>query len=306
MLGVVTLFWGVSFPVIKAITSINRGFAPGGGTWYLASMALAPRFALAAVLMAALELRRGGLPRRGEVLRGAAIGLLASAGMLLQTDGLQYADASVSAFLTQFSAILIPLWLALVGRRAPGPRVWAGCILVLAGAGVLGHVSLHAFRLGRGEWETLLASVFFMWQILLVGRGDACGLRAGSVTLAMFTTQGVVYSALAAATAPGLPSLLRPWTSVPWVGLTVILAVVCTLGAFGVMNAWQPKISATEAGLIYCLEPLSASVLALFVPAWISAWAGIHYPNESLTMSLFIGGGLITLANLLVLVRPIE
>ncbi len=69
------------------------------------------------------------------------------------------------------------------------------------------------------------------------------------------------------------------------------------------MNTWQPKISATEAGLIYCIEPVFGSIMALFLPAWFSVWAVITYPNELATWTLVVGGGLITLANLLVQLR---
>ena len=37
------------------------------------------------------------------------------------------------------------------------------------------------------------------------------------------------------------------------------------------MNKWQRWISATEAGLIYCLEPVIATILSSFLPGWISA-----------------------------------
>jgi hypothetical protein len=70
------------------------------------------------------------------------------------------------------------------------------------------------------------------------------------------------------------------------------------------MNAWQPKITATEAGLIYCVEPIFASVMALFLPAVFSAWAGINYPNELATWTLLVGGGLVTLANVILQLRP--
>jgi len=70
------------------------------------------------------------------------------------------------------------------------------------------------------------------------------------------------------------------------------------------MNKWQPKITSTEAGLIYCVEPLFASIFVLFVPAIFSRWAGIDYPNEHATWSLVVGGGLITLANVVVQMSP--
>jgi drug/metabolite transporter (DMT)-like permease len=77
------------------------------------------------------------------------------------------------------------------------------------------------------------------------------------------------------------------------------LVILCTLGGYLFMNRWQRHVTATEAGLIYCVEPVLTSLLALFLPAWISTWAGINYTNETLTARLLIGGGLVTVANLL-------
>ena len=78
------------------------------------------------------------------------------------------------------------------------------------------------------------------------------------------------------------------------------LVVFCTFGGYLLMNRWQPHVTATQAGLIYCFEPIFASVFALFLPAWFSGWATIDYANEKLTANLLIGGGLITMANVLI------
>ena len=81
----------------------------------------------------------------------------------------------------------------------------------------------------------------------------------------------------------------------------VILVGPCTLLSFIWMNRWQPHVSATTAGLIYCLEPVFTSLFALFLPGWFSAMARVAYANESITAPLIIGGGLILLANVLVI-----
>jgi len=70
------------------------------------------------------------------------------------------------------------------------------------------------------------------------------------------------------------------------------------------MNAWQPKITATEAGLIYSVEPIFGSLMALYLPAVFSVWAAINYANESATWNLLVGGGFITFANVLIQLRP--
>jgi hypothetical protein len=44
--------------------------------------------------------------------------------------------------------------------------------------------------------------------------------------------------------------------------------------------------------------------MALFLPALFSKWAGFDYRNEELTWHLLVGGGLITLANVLIQLNP--
>ena len=89
-----------------------------------------------------------------------------------------------------------------------------------------------------------------------------------------------------------------PWLAI-W-GLTLALVLLCTVFNFLIMNAWQRCVSATEAGLIYCIEPVIATILSAFLPGWISRAASITYTNETLTWSLLVGGVMIVSATVLV------
>ena len=301
---VANLLWGLSFPLIKALVFAHRQVLPASGTWFITAYTVAPRFLLAALGLALVLWNKLGSFSRLEIRQGLLLGLTAGAGMLFQNDGLQFTPASVSAFLTQLYAVMIPVWLAWRLRRRPSGTVLACCALVLTGVAVLGRFDFQAMRLGRGEVETLLSSVFFMMQILVLGLDDGAGNRALPVTLVMFATEAVLFTGLALATAARPADLLAPWTSGPWLAFTGLLTVFCTLGAFILMIRWQPKITTTEAGLIYCIEPVFASAMALFLPARFSAWAGFDYANERLTWHLLAGGGLVTLANVLIQLQP--
>ena len=296
--------WGLSFPLIKAVTLLHAELVPAAGTWFSAVYTVAPRFLLAVAVLLVLRPREAWRANAGERRQGLLLGLFTAAGLLLQNDALQFTSASTSAFLTQFYAIMIPVWLALRGRVNPGGRVWLCCALVLAGVAILGRFDWRELRLGRGEWETLLCSVFFMGQILTLERGEFAGNRADRVTFVMFATQAVVFSSFALVLAPDAATLAAPWGNGAWLGCTAALALACTIGAFSIMVAFQPRITATEAGLIYCIEPIFASALALFLPGWLSAWAGINYPDETATWTLLLGGGLITAANVILQLRP--
>lgn len=304
MLVLATLFWGLSFPLMKAIVLVHGQVWPGSPGWFVTAMTVAPRFLFATAILAVWRLRPGWRATALEWKQGVVIGLFAAAGMLLQSDGLQYTAASTSAFLTQFYAILIPVYLAVRSRLNPGRYVWIACALVLAGVAVLGHFNWRDLALGRGEAETLLASFFFMGQILWLERPEFANNRADRITLIMFATQGVLFGGMALGTAPAWEAIWSVAQSPSWLGYTLALTVVCTIGAYSIMNTWQPRITSTEAGLIYCVEPIFGSVMALFLPAIFSVWSAIHYPNETMTTHLLLGGGLITAANLVIQLRP--
>ena len=304
MLVLANALWGLSFPLNKAITAAHAAIQPGGSSWFITSCTLVPRFTLGALVLGALCWRSVRAITRSELRQAIGLGAFAVCGMILQNDGLQYTSASTSAFLTQFYAIMIPVWVAIRARRVPTWTVWVSAVLVLIGAAVLARLDWHDLRIGRGELETLGSSVFFMGQILWLDRTEFAGNRAIPVTVGMFVVEGAVSAVFALATAMHPGDILLPWSSAAWVGFTVALTVFCTLGAFTLMNAWQPKITATEAGLLYCLEPLFASALALWLPSWLAALGGFSYANESATANLLIGGGLITIANVVIQLRP--
>ena len=304
MLLLANLFWGLSFPLIKSLLILNGKLVPEADSWFATLYTVAPRFILAALILALVDLRGFWRITRRELQQGFLIGLFSAAGMLLQNDGMHYTEASTSAFLTQFYAIMIPVAVALRHRRNPGARVWVSCLLVLVGVAILGRFDWSALSFGRGEGETLLASFFFMGQILCLGWARYTGNRAAKITLVMFVTQAVIFAGLTGMVTPSAEALLVPWTSGPWLLLTAALTLVCTVGAFTLMNKWQPKISTTEAGLLYCVEPIFGSSIALFLPAIISAWALIEYPNETATWTLLVGGALITIANVLIQLQP--
>ncbi len=317
MLLLANFFWGLSFPVVKALLLLHERLRPGLDPWFSAVYTVAPRFILAVTILTIWhEVRRRRAPADqrarlwqgtwAEWRQGVMIGLFAAMGMLLQNDALNYTEASTSAFLTQITSFLIPIWVAVRFRRNPGLRVWFCCVLVMAGVAILGEFNWQTLRFGRGEWETLLGAFFFMGQILTLDRPEFSGNRSLHVTWVMFATEALVFWALATSTAPDLQMLIAPWTSGAWLGLTAILTIFCTFGSFGLMNAWQPKITATEAGLMYCIEPVFASLMALFLPGIFSVWAAVNYPNERATWTLLAGGALITGANIILQLKPPE
>lgn len=298
-----TLLWGLSFSLIKGTLLAQERLVPAGGTVFFASLAAVVRFGVAAVVMAVCSAATLSRITRSECWQGAGLAVFGGLGIVFQMDGLGHTSASTSAFLTQFYCLLIPIWAAWRQRIVPRAAVVVSSIMVLTGVAVLANVRLSDFRIGRGEAETVVASVFFAGQILWLERPAFADNRVSHFTVVMFAGIALLLAPVVALTAPFPGAFMAAYASRGVLLMAAAIILFCTLGAYTLMNRWQRYVTATEAGLIYCVEPVAASLFALVLPGWISRIADVDYPNEHVTMRLVVGGALITVANLLIQIQ---
>src|SRR5260370_36951621 len=121
-LGFTALIWGGTFVVVKDALADVSVF-----------MYLAVRFVLAAAVMAIFFWRSLRGLTRGAIWAGAQIGLFMFAGYAFQTTGLKFTSPSKAAFITGSSVVIVPLLLALFGKRRVNGWIWAGALAALAG-----------------------------------------------------------------------------------------------------------------------------------------------------------------------------
>lgn len=173
-----------------------------------------------------------------------------------------------------------------------------GLAIGVAGAGLLslgssdaGHESAAALI---GDGLTLIAAFFFAAQVILLERLGRT-IEPTYITVTFFLTCGVL-SLTGALLGAGSDTGVRAWAvwivrmfAEPHMPVKfAVLTVVCTVLAFGLMNAYQPRVPASRAALIYLLESVFSSL--------ISVLAGF----DRLTWLLLMGGGLILFGNLMV------
>lgn len=295
-----TILWGASFPLLRGLQLAQRAHVPEIPDSALACADTAMRFGLAALFLLPFYGRQLFQITAREWSQAIGLALLAGIGLYLQTVGLAWTDASISAFLTQLYTLIVPLIVAVRDRRWPSLRVIVACAMVLIGVALLSPGLLTHFTLGPGEFVIILSTGFLASQIVWVERPIYAENRAGLVTLIMFLLLTALFVP-AYFIAGGTISLAQQLFDTPALGgLSFALVLLCTVINFYIMNAWQRCVSATEAGLIYCIEPVIATVLSSFLPGWISHLAGVSYMNETLTWTLFAGGTLIVAATVLV------
>jgi drug/metabolite transporter (DMT)-like permease len=288
--------WGMSFPLMKTLNAAALSSAPGMNGWFVSALMVALRFVVAAIVLVVF---RPVVPTRGELVQGILLGVVTGAGMLLQTDALTYIEASTSAFLTQGYVVLLPIVTFLMTGFAPPVRVVCCALLVLVGLGVLARFDPSTLSLGRGEVETLGAATCFTAQILLLDVPRFRDNRADPVTIAMFLSMGLLVSPVVLYTARSPEDFVAALAPRGALAMLAVIVVFPTVGSFGLMNRFQKYVTPAEAGIIYACEPVFASALALFLPAFLSRWSNVDYANEKLEARLLVGGALVVAANVL-------
>lgn len=292
------ILWAVSFPLVKALHFEQTARLPGVTSFFLAAWMQVARFGLAALMLLPFVIGRRR-PTRNEVRQGAVLAFWGGAGMGLQADALAYTDASTSAFLTQAYCIILPLWACLRLRKRPPTRVILSTLMVLAGGAILSGLRPDHLKLGRGEIETLCAAFLFTFQILTLEDPRCEGNRGLPVSFVMFLGIAILFMPVTAIVAPNMGACFEAGASIQSFVLIGSLALFCSVGAYLIMNIWQPRVTATEAGLIYTTEPVFTALFVLFLPAILGKLIGGIYPNETLSTSLITGGSLILAANVL-------
>ncbi len=320
----INAMWGCSFPVVKTLNlEIDEHFAvtalTASNALRVASAAcvLAIRFGLAFVLFAVFFRNTMRQVRSPHVWAGTVMGTAFFIGIMLQVIGLATIPASRSGFLTSLVVIFAPILQSITNRRPPRFVVMVGAALALVGASVLTGsvmVDFSGVRIAEdalakwtlGDTLTTLSAFFFSIQVLLV---DRFGQRYDSIGLtpSMFATTAILGLVVFAVVQPSVPEAA---TSAGWIallvqprffGLIIFLSIFASLLAFAWMNKYQPYVTASQAAVIYTLEPLFASTWAMILPGMLSAYCVVAYANESLTIPLVIGGCLVMLANVVAL-----
>jgi len=298
LLMLACVLWALSFPAVKALHLEQGTRMPWAGPGFLAAWLQVARFGMAAVLLLPIVMRRAK-PNRKEWEQGAWLAFWGGAGMFFQADALAYTNASTSAFLTQAYCVILPLIACARLKKAPELKIVIATVMVVAGGAILAGISRTSLRMGRGEQETILAAFIFTFQILTLEHPRYAENRGTVVTFTMCVAIAALFLPVAAAMAPHASDLITAGASLPALLLVFSLALFCSVGAYGLMNTWQPKVSSTEAGLIYTTEPVFTAVLAMFLPELLAKLVGHPYENEVLTRALWQGGGLIVGANVL-------
>jgi drug/metabolite transporter (DMT)-like permease len=277
--------WGSAFPATKYLQ--DAGLSVG--------TILSLRFSIGAVALLALALMFKAPWRKQDLRDGLLAGLVLFALFWLQTDGLRFTTTTKNAFITGLYVIFTPMVALTIGDRF---RPIHGLAVLVALAGLMGLVFKPGEQFGgwnRGDTETLLNAVLVGVHIVLMGHFTR---RANPWVLAFTQVALVALLALGAAACfpatgfQGAQGLGKPgtWVALLWLGL------LATTLAFWIQCHFQSRLGATETGVLFSLEPLWATLLA--VSGWVPGIQDRLEPRQ------WAGAGLLVVAALIAELGP--
>jgi len=259
-----TLVWGSTFVMAKDVLERWPPVA------YLTF-----RFAIAALVLVVLFGKRIAQARVYEWKAGVLLGLLVGGGFALQAVGQVYTTPSKSAFVTGLTTPLVPFVAFALLRVRPNFENLLGVILASIGGALI--LAPHDASVNTGDLLTLSCTVLFATHLTLTSvyakRIDPRQLTVLQITIAavIFLTMWSALHVIALVFPQNALPLFVAREAVPlvWsvrvVWQEIYLGIIATVGTFLAWTWAQGKMSATHAAIIFSLEPVFATLIAVLV-----------------------------------------
>lgn len=245
ILVAITLIWGTSFVLIKSSLHYSSTF-----------VFLAVRFFLAALFLRVWFYRELRNIPPATWIAGFIIGLFLSAGNFFQTAGLGITTASKSAFFTSTVVVYVPMIAVFLAREKLRLSSILSVMIVTAGLFLLTSPQGQGFNLG--DFLTIFCAMSFAFQLVFV-----------QLFSRKFEVRQLVYVQIMTNFILSIPFIFvfdQIHFDLHWKLLVnlLYLSVIATSLVFFLQMRYQKDTTATKAAIIYCLEPVFASIIAHF------------------------------------------
>jgi len=283
----VTLVWGATFIWMKqALDNLDDEKVIFGMNAVVATL-VAARFAIASLMMLTFFPKaRSSLSNKQIWKDGLLLGALMFLAYFSQMVGLDDIDPSVSAFLTSLYVVFTAIITTFMAKKKPTRILLCGVFLATFGAGFIEgppHLSW-----GLGEILTVICAALFAFHIIYTQKitllRDPIGVSTTSFII-------VTICSILMVLILGEGSDIQQWSLVASQGVlipVILLGVGGTFFCLLLLNLFQRYLHPVQAAIIYALEPVWATAIALSLGMvdW-SVW-------------IIVGGGSLFIGNIIV------
>jgi drug/metabolite transporter (DMT)-like permease len=243
ILVLITLIWGTTFVLIKGSLQYSSTF-----------VFLTVRFFMAALFLRLWFYQDLKNIPRATWIAGIIIGLFLSAGNFFQTAGLGITTASKSAFFTSTVVVYVPMIAVFLAKEKLRLTSILSVMIVTVGLFLLTSPQGQGFNLG--DFLTIFCAMSFAFQLVFV-----------QLFSRKFDVRQLVYVQIVTNFLLSIPLIFvfdQVHFDLRWkfiVNLLYLSAIATSL-VFFLQMRYQKDTTATKAAIIYCLEPVFASIIA--------------------------------------------
>lgn len=281
LLVFVAALWGLAFPLTKLASGLD------------AIPFIAIRFSIAAVVLTFLNMKKLKQINIKMLIPCAGLGILLTIHSFFLTEGIQYTSAANAAFITSTNPVFVPIFLLVLFREKSKKSAILGLALMMVGFLFVSEIiTLNPFSfkmtaLNYGDFMILLCAIFTGLYMVYNNR-VAAKFDADLANYIHFVFAAISSLILWLIFPEQRADFSSPTTIIPVLYWGILGNALCFLW---VMKA-QPKLNAVKVSVLCSLEPIFATIFALFIPA----------PDGSVaTLSLtFLIGAILIFAGVLV------
>ncbi len=273
-LFLVTIIWGWTFVWLKNALDASASYTSGDSKYIVSTLFVTLRFGLAVILFILISPSIIGEIKGFQVWNdGMILALLMTGGFVFQMIGLEGLTPAVSAFLTSLYVLFTALILAWHAGRLQNRTLLIGVVLATLGAGYIqGPPELHY---DISEWLTILCALMFAGHIIatdiVTKRVSPIGVTFTSIALS--TIMCILLFIIFLFLDIGKVDTVGLVTDKDFLYPLLLSSVFGTFGALSLVNYFQKYLDPVRAAILYSLEPVWATILAVtFDMAEFSFW----------------------------------
>lgn len=249
----ITLCWGVTFPLIENAVDVVDP-----------SVFVSVRFFCAALFLLPFVLKGFVKDTKKVLVAGIILGALNAATYVAQTIGLQTVNSAEAAFITGVSVVLVPFILPFFSLGKPTNKDVAGSLLCFLGLFFLVGYDFSHVNIGHA-WVLLCAvsnAITIVYLQKVTKKSISFSLLAFyqilfAAVFSTFFTVGKSYSLI---------------LSSEVLFAMLFCALFATSLTLYLQTKFQHYTTASRAAMIYCFEPVFASIAGYFINHEIVGW----------------------------------
>lgn len=265
-LVLVSIFWGVTFPLIRGAMEQLTPIQFVGWRFTLALLAFLP------LVLASRDARRSLVSLAGP---GLLLGLIAGLSYFTQTWGLQTVPAGRAAFITALNVVIVPLLAPLFRAGRPSALDFTAALIATGGLYLM-TVGEEGFGAGLGTGDLWVLTCATSYAVYLLVLQRVLRTERNAIALAFAQIAAIALIAdvfLAASGTVRIP--LSAWV----LAALIFCATLATVATFWLQARFQGHTTAQRAALVFALEPVFATAFAWMLLGetigWIGALGGV-------------------------------